>query len=135
MPSWDRAAPWYHGSPEQLTILRTGSTITQNRDLARIFSHKPSLVCIEDDGRIQHSGSLPGYLYRVAEELAPEDVTPHPRSTMPDGQEWLITRPLRVELVCPTTPQEGELLSLEECRALRDRAAAFRDDIRGECSQ
>jgi len=123
MPSWDRTAPWYHGSPEQLTNLRTGSTITQNQDLARIFSHKPDLVCIEDGGRIRHSGSLPGYLYRIAEELETEDVMPHPRSTMPDGQEWLVTRPLRVELIGPTTPQPGELLSPEECRAFRRRAA------------
>ena len=38
---------WYHGSPEDLTELATGSTITPNRALARAFSHKPTLVCLE----------------------------------------------------------------------------------------
>ena len=41
---WDFNLPWYHGSPLQLKRLRAGSTITQDRDLARVFSHKPSLV-------------------------------------------------------------------------------------------
>ena len=64
-----RQNSWYHGSPQQLNILREGSSITQNRDLARAFSHKQTLLCVEDDGNIRHNGILPGYLYRITEEI------------------------------------------------------------------
>jgi len=37
----DYSKPWYHGSPLKLDVLRAGSTMTQWRDLARVFSHKP----------------------------------------------------------------------------------------------
>ena len=35
---------WYHGSPLVLEVLATDSTITRNRDLARVFSHRPTIV-------------------------------------------------------------------------------------------
>lgn len=41
---WDYSRAWYHGSPIVLASLVPGSTITQDKDLARVFSHKPSLV-------------------------------------------------------------------------------------------
>ena len=46
---------WYHGSPYELTTIRKGSTITPNIDLARVFSHKPSCVSIEDNELIKHN--------------------------------------------------------------------------------
>ncbi|MDF1514986.1 MAG: hypothetical protein P1S60_14340 [Anaerolineae bacterium] len=104
---------WYHGSPLRLSILRTGSTITKNRHLARIFSHKPEMVSIDDQGRILHNGGMPGYLYQIAECVAPEDVRPHPRTTMRPGDEWLINRPLKVTLICKTEPDSAELLKPE----------------------
>jgi hypothetical protein len=88
--------PWFHGSPFELDNLRVGSTITQDRHLAEIFSHKPTLVSAEDDGSIRHNGIAPGYLYLVAETMLPGDVIPHPRTTMPAGWEWLTTRELPV---------------------------------------
>lgn len=88
--------PWFHGSPLGLTSLRTGSTITQNRKLAEAFSHKPTLLMAEDDGTIYQNGEAVGTLYLLAEPLGPGDVTPHPRSTMPSGWEWLTTRELKV---------------------------------------
>jgi hypothetical protein len=88
--------PWFHGSPFELDSLRVGSTITQDRHLAEVFSHKPTLVSAEDDGSIRHNGIAPGYLYLVAESLQPSDVIPHPRTTMPPGWEWLTTRELPV---------------------------------------
>jgi hypothetical protein len=42
----DPAQIWYHGSPLELTTLHEGSTITQKRELARIFSHKPTRVSV-----------------------------------------------------------------------------------------
>jgi len=40
---------WWHGFTYQLAILSPGSTITQNSHLAEVFSHKPSIVSMEDD--------------------------------------------------------------------------------------
>lgn len=115
--------PWYHGSPLELTTLRVGSTITQRRDLARVFSHKPGMVCIEDDGRLRHTGKLPGYLYEIAEPVGPDDVVPHPRTTMGPGDEWLISRELRVRLVEVTAVRAEETLSEDDILALYTRRA------------
>ncbi|MFO7167915.1 MAG: hypothetical protein DIU80_007775 [Chloroflexota bacterium] len=121
----DPQAPWYHGSPLLLTELRAGSTITQDRDLARVFSHKPAVVSqdVAEDGRrtILHTGEQPGYLYRIAEPVGPEDVRPHPRTTMEPGQEWLTNRPLRLELVERTAPRPEERLTETMLAALRSK--------------
>jgi hypothetical protein len=122
--SWDFTKPWYHGSPRALDVLRVESTITQDRELARVFSHKPTLVSVDDAGetwQIRHNGTEPGFLYRIAEEIAAEDVTPHPRSAMEFGKEWLTGRPLRLALIGPTQPVREEMLTSEEIEALRQR--------------
>jgi hypothetical protein len=116
----DPAAPWFHGSPEALSELRPGSTITQDRDLARVFSHRPTLV---GDGRaeggaLRHNGRRPGWLYTLAEPLRPGDLAAVPGSTL-QGKEWHTTRPLRVALLEATAPLSAELLSLEQEDALR----------------
>jgi hypothetical protein len=113
---------WYHGSPLELTVLAVGSTVTQNRLLAMAFSHKPSLLVIEDDGRIRHSGEKTGLLYVVDEEVSPEDVILHPRSSMAEGLEWLTQRPIRVQCLGVVEIEEGEMLSAVEVEALRGRA-------------
>jgi hypothetical protein len=114
---------WYHGSPLELVKLRSGSTITPDRDLARVFSHKPAFVSISDDGTIKHSGTTPGFLYRVAEDVGSDDLYPHPRSSMGTGREWLIRRELRVELIGPTQVEQDERLTDREVTALRRRVA------------
>ena len=119
--------PWYHGSPLQLTVLRAGSTITRDRDVARVFSHKPPLVSIGDDGTIRHTGTLPGYLYQIDEPLGPEDVYPHPRTTMPVGLEWLTRRDLRLSLIGPTEVREKEYLTEEQVAELRQQVQALRE--------
>lgn len=111
---------WYHGFPFELLVLRKESTVTQNRDLARVFSHKPSIVSVSDEGTIQHDGIQAGYLYRIDEPAGPGDVYPHPRSTMGPGQEWLTTRELRLELIGPVEILEEERLTGEEIAALRE---------------
>jgi hypothetical protein len=101
---WDYTRTWYHGSPYQIDTLLPGSTITQDKDLARVFSHKPQIVAIEEDPqvlacgvpRLRHNGVRPGLLYTIAEPLNAQDVFPHPRSSMPRGMEWLTQRPLRL---------------------------------------
>ncbi len=117
----DPTKPWYHGSPLKIDILQKGSTITQDRDLARIFSHKPTLVSVDEAEGIKHNGQKPGFLYRIAEKLAPTDVRPHPHSTMEPGVECLTTRPLRLGLVCPTQVTEEEQLTAQEMTELMKR--------------
>lgn len=114
---------WFHGSPLRLERLAAGSTITPLRDLARVFSHKPALVSLDDAAgslRIQHTGSRPGWLYRV---LGVKDslVYPHPRSSMPAGYEWLTREDLALELIGPTVPLAEELLTEEQAERLMKR--------------
>lgn len=124
---FDYTMLWYHGSPLELTSLRTGSTVTQDRDLARVYSHKPRLVSQDIDERgerqIKHSGRQPGLLYRIDEPILPGDIYPHPQSTIGPGQEWLTTRPLRVALIAPTTVRAEESLSNDEIDGLYKRLA------------
>ena len=119
--SVDYGQPWYHGSPLKLEVLQTGSTITQWRDLARVFSHKPPIVSISDEGLIQHNGTMSGYLYEIDEPITEGDVIPHPRTTMGPGDEWLIQRELRVRLIGTTEVREEEWLSPEALEELRKR--------------
>lgn len=125
----DYTQPWYHGSPFELTALHVGSTITQRRDLARIFSHKPMIVSIDDEGHIKHNGALPGYLYIIDEAVAPEDVEAHPRTTMGPGDEWLTHRELRVRLLSVVEPRPEELLTEAELEDLHHRIGARRPDV------
>jgi hypothetical protein len=108
------AEVWYHGSPHQLSVLRKGSTITQDRKLAEVFSHKPTLVSMEDDGRIRHNGLATGYLYAIDEAVRSEDVVPHPNTTMAPGKEWLTRRPLRLRLLRETQLSEENRLCDDE---------------------
>jgi hypothetical protein len=112
---------WYHGSPLQLEVLRTGSTITKWRELARVFSHKPQIVSISDDATLQHNGIQPGYLYEVAELVMPNDVDPHPRTTMRPGDEWLTTRDLSLRLLGETQVLPEEFLTESDVLALMQR--------------
>ncbi len=134
-PRFDPEGDWFHGSPRKLEILSVSSTITQDRDLARVFSHKPSLVSQEHDGterQIKHSGAEPGFLYLVAEPVTELDIWPHPTSTMAPGQEWLIRRELRVELIGPTEIEPQEVLKPHEIEELRDRAALQAQQVENE---
>ncbi len=119
----DYTQPWYHGSPFELSTLRVGSTITQRRDLALIFSHKPMIVSIDDAGHIRHNGTQSGYLYIIDEAVSSEDVEVHPRTTMGPGDEWLTHRELRVRLLGVLEPQPEELLTEAELEDFRQRIA------------
>ncbi|MBN2002339.1 MAG: hypothetical protein JXA21_03185 [Anaerolineae bacterium] len=114
----DEQDSWYHGSSLELRTIRAGSTITQKRELARVFSHKPQIVSVDDGGRIRHDGTQPGYLYVIAEPVRPGDVTPHPRTTMAPGDEWITTRELRVRFLGSTVPRQEELLTEAEMAEL-----------------
>lgn len=56
---------WYHGSNKVFEILEEGSTITQWKELAEEFSHKPTTLAIDDDNLIYHNGKEYGYLYTL----------------------------------------------------------------------
>ena len=92
---------WYHGSNVIFSELRENSTITQWRELAEAFSHKPSMLGYDDDGVIFHNGIEKGYLYVIDEPISVGiDVYQHPRSTMDENAEFLTKRPLKVRMVC-----------------------------------
>jgi len=106
---WDNRGRWYHGSPYEFSVLRAGSTITQNERLARAFSHKPTMLSLYDGGRIFHNGTEPGFLYVIDEPVMPgEDLFMHPRTTMDPGLEWITVRELRVRMVGNTEGGTGD---------------------------
>lgn len=107
----DDLLPWLHGSPASLSQLHAGSTITQDERLARVFSHQPSLVSVEDDGTVYHNGRREGILYRVAENLREDDLAPVPGSTLPAGKEWLTRRPVNVVAIARVPLDPDELLT------------------------
>ena len=128
MADWDYSRTWYHGSQQELNRLRCGSSISQSRDVAKAFSHRPSLLSMSGES-LKHDGVTPGYLYVVAEEIVPDDVHPHPHPVNAERWEWLSSRELKVELIERTTVTEGESLTDEEIADLRRK-----QEERGEVS-
>lgn len=118
MPARDSSRAWYHGSQQELTRLRSGSSITRRRDVAKAFSHKPSLLSMSDES-LKHDGVTPGYLHVVAEEVAPDDVHPHPHPVNAARWEWLTRRDLKLELIERTEVTAEESLTDEEIAELR----------------
>jgi len=124
VPSIDYTKPWFHGSPQRLSVLRSGSTITQDEELARAFSHEPTLVSVSDKGAIKHDGKKAGFLYRVAEDVFSEDIQPHPHSSMQPGKEWVTMKDLQVEQIGVTFVTSKEALSDREVAKLRQKMKA-----------
>ncbi|MBQ9781928.1 MAG: hypothetical protein IJW26_01935, partial [Clostridia bacterium] len=60
---------WYHGSNKIFSELKKGSTITQWKELAEAFSHKPTTLGYDDNGVIVHNGVEKGYLYIIDEPI------------------------------------------------------------------
>lgn len=78
----DKDGEWYHGSNLKIEILRAGSTITQWKELAEAFSHRPTLLSYDDNGNITHNGKETGYLYKIDERITVgEDIVQHPTTT------------------------------------------------------
>jgi hypothetical protein len=112
----DQERPWYHGSPHELTTLRAGSTVTQNKELARIFSHKPALVVGEETNRRwKHTGPFEqGFLYRLIGPVALDDVGPVPDSRLSPGLEWNTRCEFALELDTVTAVDPAELITQSE---------------------
>lgn len=121
MTDWNYNLPWYHGSQRELTTLRVGSSITQDHDIARVFSHRPSIHTLEEDGTRKHNGTTFGYLHIVDEPITAADVEPHPHPINESKWEWLVKREVKVRLVEQPALREEELLTEEDIAALRRR--------------
>ncbi len=92
---------WYHGSNNIFSELRSGSTITQWKELAEAFSHQPRCLEYDDKGVIRHNGTEKGYLYIIDEPIViGVDIYQHPRTTMDENAEFLTKRPLKVRMIC-----------------------------------
>ncbi len=125
LSEWDYNLPWYHGSQQVLTILRVGSSISQDRDIARIFSHRPALVSIADDGTRKHNGTTSGYLYCITEAIRAEDVEPHPHPINTGKWEWLTKRDLTLRLLEQTSVRAEESLTEADIAELRRKQTAM----------
>ncbi|MCL1951373.1 MAG: hypothetical protein FWF60_00955 [Oscillospiraceae bacterium] len=94
--------PWYHGSPmEEMDVLRTGSAVTQWKELAEAFATKPArLEYGEIFGPISHNGREAGHLYQIDEPITiGADIFQYPRSTMDQGVEFHTKRPLKLRRI------------------------------------
>ena len=129
MQDFDYTLTWYHGSQQKLTTLRVGSSITQNRNVAKGFSHSPSLLTQSEGGAVKHDGVTPGYLYTVADEIGPDDVHPHPHPVNLTRWEWLTNRELTLKLVEQTVVTDEERLTDQEIVEMKRK-----QEERGEMS-
>jgi hypothetical protein len=113
---FSREKPWYHGSPRRLTMLRAGSTITQDKELARIFSHKPAIVIgDESNEHWKHTGPFAqGFLYRVVGGITGRDIEAVPHSSLSSGLEWNTKIEFPLGLVSETNIIKEELLTRPE---------------------
>ena len=133
----DYTAPWYHGSPSVLTVLQKGSWITQVKEIAKAFAHKPTIISMSDDGEtVKHDGTLPAYLYIVAEPITPDDVALLPKTAM---THWQTQRDLAVTLLQdlpvsdPPQLTEAELADLKQIRPDAGEATGlYGDAAQGE---
>ena len=139
MPECDFDLTWYHGSQRELTELRTGSSITQIRNLAKAFSHRPTLVTVskQDESlsyscNVKHNGVTPGFLYTVSEAIGPDDIYPHPHPANADGWEWLTRRILKLKFIEKTIMTDRERLTDEEIAELRQKQEQWGEETFAE---
>jgi len=110
-------APWYHGSPHRLSVLSKGSWITHFKEIAKAFSHKPSLMSLADDCQtVKHNGALPGFLYTIAEKIGPADISELPDTAHTHFQTH---RDLSVHLVAEIPVSQPPLLTAKEIADMR----------------
>ncbi|MBD3277072.1 MAG: hypothetical protein GF388_02120 [Candidatus Aegiribacteria sp.] len=101
---------WYHGSTEELTLLRTGSSVTPFREIAKAYSHKPKqleLSVLENTDTssihvdVTHDGDKPGFLYEVLINNQAELRTPE-ENLGPLGEEMVTTKEYSLRLIGET---------------------------------
>ena len=108
---------WFHGSPEKLTMLRTGSWVTPFKELAKAFSHKPTCISVSDDDfrNVRHDGKTAGFLYVVSEPLSNGDLRELEGT---DQSHWETTRTLKVRFVTEVPLVDAEMLTETEIAEL-----------------
>ena len=121
MQDFDYTLTWYHGSQQELTTLRVGSSITQDKTVAKAFSHRPSMLSMSEGGTVKHDGVTPGYLYIVIDEISPEDVYPHPHPVNATRWEWLTNRELKLKLIEQTIVTDEERLTDQEIAEIKQK--------------
>ncbi len=119
MQDFDYTLTWYHGSQQKLTTLSVGSSITQDKTVAKAFSHRPSMLTQSGGGTVKHDGATPGYLYTVVDEIGPNDVYPHTHPVNATRWEWLTNRELKLELIEQTIVADKERLTDQEIADLK----------------
>ncbi len=133
MQDFDYTLTWYHGSQQKLTTLRIGSSITQDRNVAKAFSHRPSLLTMPDDGPVKHDGVTSGYLYTVTDEIGPDDVDPHPHPVNTTRWEWLTNRELKLKLIEQTIVADKERLTDQEIAEIKRKQEERGEQTFAEC--
>jgi hypothetical protein len=119
--SLKKQGTWFHGSPLELEILRKGSSITQIEKLAQVFSSRPSIVSVSDDGKIKHNGKSKGRVYRVINRVTTDDIYEHPRSSWKKGWEWITKKEFKLKFLYEVTPSPDDILSENEIRKISER--------------
>ncbi len=91
--------------------------MTRHKNLAKAFSHKPSLISLGGDCvNIKHNGRVNGFLYLVSEQVGPDDVI-YLRDTA--QTHWQTLRDLRVQLLAELPPHDPPRLGEAEIAELR----------------
>ena len=133
MQDFDYTLTWYHGSQQKLTTLRVGSSITQDRNVAKAFSHRSSLLTQSEGGTVKYDGVTPGYLYTVADEIDPDDVYPHPHPVNATRWEWLTNRELKLKLIEQTIVTDKERLTDQEIAEIKRKQEERGEQTFAEC--
>ena len=133
MRDYDYKLTWYHGSQQELTTLRIGSSITQNRNVAKAFSHSPSLLTMSERGTVKHDSATPGYLYIIADEIGSDDVHPHPHPVNTTRWEWLTNRELKLKLIEQTIVTDEERLTDQEITEIQRKQEERGEKTFAEC--
>ena len=133
MRDYDYKLTWYHSSQQELTTLRIGSSITQNRNVAKAFSHSPSLLTMSERGTVKHDSVTPGYLYTVAHDIGPDDVHPHPHPVNATRWEWLTDRELKLKLIEQTIVTDEERLTDQEIAEIKRKQRERGEQTFTEC--
>jgi hypothetical protein len=123
--SFNKQGTWYHGSPLKLKTLREGSSITQDEKLAQVFSTRPTIVSVSDDGNIKHNGKLKGRVYRIADTVTNDDIVVHPRSTWKKGWEWLTKTKFKLEFLYEYSASHADKLSETEIEELKEHRHTY----------
>ena len=120
--SLKKRGTWFHGSPSELETLLKGSSITQIEKLAQVFSSKPSILSVSDDGKIRHNGKSKGRVYRVTNRVTTDDIYEHPRSSM-KGWEWITKKEFKLKFLYEyeISHYPDDILSKSEIREIRKR--------------